>query len=348
MRTHTVVLTLLIVTVALSGCKSDSPATPSPPEKGSASAPAGKESPKAPEAKQEEAKKAEAPAAKKAEAPTEPTTQPTTASADGGVMPSEAAIDVRVKAATERLQGSEAGKLVLKSLNFHGGLKAWYSNGPIAFRFDYRPLNNPDRGPTDTHQVIDTWSSRARHVWTADKEAEFGWTGEKAWVKDPNESVKTNPRFWSLTPYYFVAVPFVMADPGVVLTMAGEQVFEEKTWTLVKATFKPGTGDAPDDFYVLYIDKESGRVGGLRYIVTYKGFFKTGGHSPEKFMSYDGAQTVKGITLPKTYRTFKWDPDKKEVGEQVTAITLSDVSFKPETKASYFEPVEGAKVLDGF
>ncbi|MEO1271546.1 MAG: hypothetical protein AAFX99_25925 [Myxococcota bacterium] len=355
MRTQMLsIAAVLVVSMAVVGCPSNSPSatTENPNEpagKGPASRPAGKGPANGPAGKAPSEKPADKVPTGKAptgKTPSEPTTQPATVSADGGaVMPTQAAIAARVKSATARLNASESGKLVLKAIEHHGGLQTWYSSGPIAFRFNYRPMG--ERKPVDSHQVVDTWSSRARHVWATDDKAEFGWNGKVAWVKDPNKSITTNPRFWSLTPYYFVGVPFVMADPGVRLEMAGEQAFEGTTWALVKVTFMAGTGDAPDDYYVLYIDKASGRIGGLRYIVTYRGFFKDGGHSPEKFMSYDGSQTVNGITLPKNYRTFAWNPDKKAVGEQVTAITLSDVSFKPDTQASYFEPIEGAEVLKG-
>ena len=61
------------------------------------------------------------------------------------------------------------------------------------------------------------------------------------------EAVPTDPRFWSLTPYYFIAMPFVMADPGVNPELAEPITVEGRTLDQVYATFDPGTGDAPDD-----------------------------------------------------------------------------------------------------
>jgi hypothetical protein len=257
--------------------------------------------------------------------------------------PPEAWVAERVARAKARLEASEAGRLVWASMEAHGGLERWFSAGPIAYRFTYAPVGG--KGVRDSHQVIDTWSSRARHWLPGDASKGFGWDGERAWATAPDEELGVKPRFWSLTPYYFVAVPFVFGDDGVNLEAEGEAEFEGKTYDLVRVTFEAGTGDAPDDFYVLYVERETRRVGGVRYVVSYPGFFPEGGHSPEKFMKYDGAQEVDGIVLPETFRTFKWTDGAP--GELVTNSKMTDVSFEPGREASWFEAPEGARVIDG-
>lgn len=267
-----------------------------------------------------------------------PSTAPTT---QGTQTVTDAAIDARVAEATKRLEGTEAGRLILASINAHGGLDAWFKGGDLKFRFTYHPIG---KDPNDTRQTVDIWSSRAVHN-VVDKEVSYGWDGQQAWLKPADANAGTNPRFWSLTPFYFVAIPFVLADPGTVLESAGTQEFEGVQWELVKASFEAGVGDAPDDFYVVYIHPETRRVGGVRYIVSYPGFFPDGGHSPEKWMSYDGAQEVGGITFPETFRTFEWDG--KTHGELKTNTKMHEVSWVPRGETS-FEVPEAAKVLEGF
>jgi hypothetical protein len=62
--------------------------------------------------------------------------------------------------------------------------------------------------------LVDTWSSRAVHTLAADSSVSFGWTGSEAWVRPAGAEVPTTPRFWALTPYGYVSIPFVFADPG--------------------------------------------------------------------------------------------------------------------------------------
>ena len=54
---------------------------------------------------------------------------------EAGFIPSSW-IQSRVSGAEERLNTSEAGKLLLTSINAHGGLNTWFGNGPISFHFD--------------------------------------------------------------------------------------------------------------------------------------------------------------------------------------------------------------------
>lgn len=247
-------------------------------------------------------------------------------------------VEARVETAQSALARSEAGSLVWRSIEAHGGLARWYSNGPIEFRFTYAPVAG--RPPIDTLQVVDTWSSRAVHWSPSDPGAGFGWDGARAWTVGGDLGV--NARFWALTPYYFVGVPFVLADPGVVLTLDGEETFEGTTYVRVRAIFEAGIGDAPDDYYILLIDPATGRTGGVRYIVSYPGFFPDGGHTPEKLMVYDGEQTIDGVMLPMSFRTFDAE------GTLVTNTTLSLVSFRPEATQPRFDAPEGATFQEGY
>ncbi len=269
---------------------------------------------------------------------------PTSQAATDSVVPTDSQVEARVAAAKTRLESTDGGKLVWQAIEAHGGLTKWFSNGPVSFRFAYVPV---DGTPRDTYQVIDQWASRAVHEVADNRELQFGWDGEKAWHSEVEGDFPMRaPRFWALTPYYFMGVPFVFGDPGTQFELLKPMPFEGVTYDRVKVTFSDGTGDAPDDYYIVFINQRDKTVGGVTYIVSYPGFFKDGGHSDPKFMSYDDAQTVGGLTFPKTFRTFKLDGDKPT--ELVTNTTLSEVSFKPELEAEFFAIPDGAVVIDGY
>lgn len=260
--------------------------------------------------------------------------------------PPDAWVAERTAEARDRLAETDAGQLVWQSIEAHGGLTQWFANGPLFFRFTYSPLG--DRTVRDTFQTVDTWSSRARHQLADAPGTEFGWDGEQAWVSPADADPKTNARFWALTPYYFVAMPFVLADPGVRLEKTGTAELHGRPHDVLKATFGDGVGDSPDDYYVIYLDRETGRFGGLRYVVSYPGFFPDGGHSPEKLMVYEGDQMIDGITLAKAFPTYKWDAEAGERGERVTDVTMTEVEFRPETPDAYFAVPDDAKVIEGY
>lgn len=263
--------------------------------------------------------------------------------AQASATPPASWVDKRVAEAKDRLSEDRAGQVLLDSIDAHGGLSAWYANGPLRFRYEYVPQD--DGSERDTVQTIDTWRARARHALPDDESKQYGWDGGQAWKMPADWKPGYDVRFWALTPYYFVGMPFVLADPGVNLTYEGRDEMMGHDCHVVRATFGD-VGISPDDFYVLYIDAESGHLHALRYIVSYPKYFPEGGHSDEKLMTYDGRQTVGGITFADSYRFYMWDPKAKTDADVVTRAVLSDVSFEPDVRNRFFEIKESAVVVE--
>lgn len=249
-------------------------------------------------------------------------------------------IDTRVSQARERLNASEAGQAVWQAIEAHGGLTRWFSNGPLAFQFNYQPLDGGT--PRNTYEVADYWSARTRHE-MMDTLVEYGWNQQHAWVHPADFDMPYNARFWSLTPYYFVGIPFVLADEGTQFELLGEQTHENRAYDAIKVTFGENVGDAPDDYYVIYVDQETKRVGVTRYIVSYPGYFPDRGHLPEKFMDWRDYQTVNGITLATGFDTYWWK--EEQPAEHITEIEITRAEFKTDIASSHFETPEDARIL---
>lgn len=250
----------------------------------------------------------------------------------------------RVEKAKERLDQTPAGKIVWSAMEAHGGLEKWYNNGPLNFRFNYQPLSGS--GQRDSYQTIDTWSNRAKHTSAADSTAHYGWNGKTAWVQAKDSLAFTyDTRFWALTPIYFLGQPFILDGQGVNLELLPQKIYKEKEYDLIKVTFDEGTGDAPDDYYILYFNTSSHQLGVIRYIVSYPQYFKKGEHLPEKFMDLSDYKTIDGITLPTLYKTH-WTVED-EPGEYVTKIDVSDIKFvKNPLENTFFDAPAGSKIIE--
>lgn len=248
----------------------------------------------------------------------------------------------RVNGAKDRLAKSEGGQLVWESIEAHGGLEKWFANGALSFHFDYQPLDGKVR--RNSFQTIDQWSVRSVHELATDRSVHFGWDGANAWVYPDTAEVPVNVRFWANTPFYFLGLPFVVSDEGIQYEVLPADTLDNRVYDLVRITFKGETGDAPDDFYVLYIDQQTKLLGALRYIVSYPGFFPDGGHSPEKIMKVKGLTNVDGIRLSSGYETYWWK--ESVAGEHITNIDVSDVSFKKELSEDFFEMPEGSRIQE--
>lgn len=248
----------------------------------------------------------------------------------------------RVKKAKQKLEQTEAGKVVWNAMEAHGGLDKWYSNGPLNFRFNYQPLDGSTQ--RDSYQTIDTWSNRAVHTSATDSTAHYGWSGDTAWVKAKDSAAFAyDTRFWALTPFYFLGQPFILDGEGVHLELLPEVSYKEQSQDVIKVTFADGTGDAPDDYYVLYFTKDAHRLSAIRYIVSYPGYFKKGEHLPEKFMEVMGENTVDGIVFPTGYKTH-WLVEDTKPGEYITKIEVSEVQYIQDIKEDFFNIPEGATI----
>ena len=251
----------------------------------------------------------------------------------------------RVSATRAELKKSEAGRLVWQAMEAHGGLERWFANGPLEFQFDYLPRGEGE--PRRTVQQINQWDNTARHQHADRPAAEFGWDGTRAWQTTKDSALWTyNTRFWSTTPYFFLAQPFVLTGAGTQLESLGTKTHNGQAYDAVKVTFAPGTGDAPDDYYIAYFHPETHRQEVIRYIVSYPGYFAKGQHLPEKMMTLHDFTTVDGITFPTAYKTH-WLTEDERAGEHITDIAVSRIKFRPELEKTHFEVPADATVLEG-
>ena len=248
----------------------------------------------------------------------------------------------RIAAATQRLSTSDPARKVLRAIDAMGGLENWYGNGPLYYHFDYQPLDGST--PRNTYVTNDYRSAKAVHLYAGDSTLRFGFDGKEAWSMTGEKVEGMSPRFWSLTPYYFVGLPFVLADAGINFAALPPAELNGTTYDMVKVTFDAGTGDASGDYYVLYLHPDSGALDALRYVVTYPGYFPDGGSTPEKLMVLTGTTEVGGVTLPTGYLTSMWNDGV--VSEPVTRITVSDYAFKPELGNGFFARPAGARVYN--
>lgn len=252
-------------------------------------------------------------------------------------------IKERVSKAEEKLNNTEGGQLVWKSMEAHGGLENWFNKGVISFRFDYMPLKGTAR---KSISQIDLWNNKAVHQDVLDAEDTFGWDGENAW-QHRNDTLQFpyDVRFWALTPYYFLGQPFIFDGEGVQIEKLSSQLLNGVEYDAVKITFEAGTGDAPDDYYINLYDKETHLLKALKYIVSYPSYFKDGGHSPEKTMILYDLVDIDGIKLPTRYETLMFKGEVDSLAEKVTDIVASQISFLPTTDNKYFEMPEGAELV---
>lgn len=161
--------------------------------------------------------------------------------------------------------------------------------------------------------------------------------GQHAWVS-PASSTFPAARFHLLTWPYFALAPFKLRDGGTTLVLAQPMTLNGKPHATAKLTFAAGTGDAPDDWYILYRDPDTGRLNAMAYIVTYG---KKPGEADEPHaIVYEDFQTIDGVTLSTTWKFYNWSREQGRHGDMIGQVTLRNVRFVTPQPGAFDKPAD--------
>lgn len=225
-----------------------------------------------------------------------------------------------------------------RAVQAHGGLAKWQSFAAVEFDV----ASASARGEKRDHHLFNLRSRDG--LITADQYT-LGSSKGEVWIKPAIDALGgTPPRFYMWTPFYFFGMPFVFADPGASQESLGKKTFQGQEYDAIKITFKAGTGDSPDDFYVAYLDPASGQLKLATYIVTYPAVRK--GKSLAELdvhaIMFEEWQVADGLTVPKRAAYYDWKNETIE-GEALGRLNYSNVRFSTEPPdESKFQKPAGA------
>ncbi|RTY88634.1 hypothetical protein [Flavobacterium sp. RSP15] len=138
----------------------------------------------------------------------------------------------------------------------------------------------------------------------------------------PNEE---SVRFDAFTWEYFFLFPFKLSDRGTKWNPYENKEIDHNDYLTQKLTFESGTGDAPDDWYVVYAKKSDNLIEKAAYIVTVKGNKEEAEKNPHA-IQYLEYEEVDGVPIATKWLFWEW---KKEEGltKEIGKATLSDIQF---------------------
>lgn len=228
-----------------------------------------------------------------------------------------------------------ADEIVDKMIAAHGGMEAWAAAPSVAFTEVWTVPGAPAFDPSNI--IVEQGTRRAHHD-TPATDTRLGWDGSECWSL--NWKSPMPPRFMATLTYYFVSLPWVMKDPGVVLHAPETMKLwnDDTEYISIRVTYDPGTGDTSDDYYVLIIDPKTYRLQGCTYVVTYAALLPEGvTSSPEHVLVFDEFETVDGLGVPTAFTIY-------EEEKVYAACKLTDWSFRTAFDPQLLEMPEGAVV----
>ncbi len=172
---------------------------------------------------------------------------------------------------------------------------------------------------------------------------QMGFDGDNYWfAADSIPDDHPDPKFYINLQFYFFAMPFVAADPGTNYEEMGQRIVDSTTYDVLKLTYEDGTGQAPEDQYLLYFDTESHQLKLLLYSVTY---FNAENAENYNALWYDEWQTVDGLVVPLRAMSYNWNTENQALGNLRSTKIFFSVDFdKIAPLDAAFAPPENALI----
>ena len=203
----------------------------------------------------------------------------------------------------------------MEVLQAHGGLEQWKQMGALQYR-----LRKDDH--TETH-TIDL--NQRKNLIKASNYT-LGYNGEQVWVSPDKAAFPgKSALFYHNLYFYFLSIPFVLADPGVAYEQLAEMELQGQQYQVIEASFGEGVGDSPEDKYRLLINPETNRMEWLLYTVT---FFD--GQPSNKFnaLKYEDYQEHQGLLFP--HKLIGYAYENGEIGQERDVIYFDQLQLKEE------------------
>jgi len=209
-----------------------------------------------------------------------------------------------------------------RTFEAHGGLKKWQNQQSMIYTLNGFPLSEqvalPNTATVDLHK---------RHHYIKGQNFQAGYDGKKAWALPDDQALGLPPRFYTLGSFYFIAMPFVFADPGVIVEEQGTATFRDRSYNVYQVQFIKDTGQTSEDDYVLFVDPETHRLALIHHSVT---------ENPDidrVTWIFDQWKKSSGLLMP-ARMTFLpgWNPQNKDAGNSFVVENRSFSRKAPDPK----------------
>jgi len=175
-----------------------------------------------------------------------------------------------------------------KVFKTHGGLTTWDKIKTLSF----------NKG-----EEIHTVDLHSRKTVINSPKYSLGFDGDNVWI-DENEkgSYTGNPTFYYNLYFYFYAMPFVLADDGIIYEKVAPISYAGVIYPGYKISFNASIGNSPDDHYIVYYNSKTFKMEWLAYTVT---FTSKKPNSKFHIIRYNKWENLSGLLLPKEITWYK-------------------------------------------
>ncbi|WP_350287481.1 DUF6503 family protein [uncultured Croceitalea sp.] len=207
-----------------------------------------------------------------------------------------------------------------KVFDAHGGLELWKRQRTLQY-------DMPTKSATETH-TVDLYNRKDR---IATKKFTMGFDGKQPWLLDASNQYEGNVEFYHNLMFYFYAMPFVLADDGIVYGDTEDLVFDGESYPGVRISYNAGIGTTPKDEYFIHFDSKTHQMAWLGYTVTYRSGEKS---DNVKWIRYNDWRNVNGLVLPQSMTWY--DYEGRTIKDAKSTRSFENISLKETSMPASF------------
>jgi hypothetical protein len=167
--------------------------------------------------------------------------------------------------------------------------------------------------------------------------------GKKIWLNSAEVGGARQARFDIFMWQYFFMAPFKMDDAGTYWQLMADKIIDDNAYARAKLTFKNGTGDTPNDWYIVHRNKATDYLSAMAYIVTFGNKAVTEAEKQPNGITYDDFITVGGVQFASTWHFWKWSEQRGFYDAKGSAKIKNIRFIKP--SADTFAQPSGSKEI---
>ncbi len=169
------------------------------------------------------------------------------------------------------------------------------------------------------------------------------YDGKKIWCNAAEVTGDKQARFDIFMWQYFFMAAFKMDDAGTNWQLSTDKILDNNDYARAKLTFKNGTGDTPNDWFLVHRNKATDFLEAMAYIVTFGSKSISEAEKRPNGITYNDFTTVEGIRFATTWQFSKWS-EQRGFYEPKGSAKIKNIRFiKP--SAETFAPPSGSKEI---
>ena len=150
------------------------------------------------------------------------------------------------------------------------------------------------------------------------------YDGDKVF-HSPNLINDKAARFDAYTWMYFLLFPTKLSDQGTIWSNVEASSLNDKTYNAQRLTFEANTGDAPDDWYIVYSDPKTHMMEYVAYIVTVNKSTEAAESDPHA-IGYSNYKMIDGVPIAHNWEFYEWSKDGG-LGKVIGNTIINNVKF---------------------